>query len=69
MFVAKLFACNKTMCKVCDSYHLHSLSTLIQCNFRSISKIMSVRPIEVDVKQNSFEERKQIKIKEKQMIA
>lgn len=70
MLTLKLFACRNTHCKVCSIYsnHLNCLSTLVQCNFRTVSKTMSVRLIEADIKQNSPGERNHNKKRKKQKL-
>lgn len=63
MSAPNFFACTNTMCKVRFIYsnHLLCLSTFVQCNFRTVSKTMSVRLIQIYIKEKSSEKTKQNK--------
>lgn len=70
MLTLKLFTCHNAHCKVCNIYpnHLNSLSTLVQCNFRTVSKTVSVRLIQADIKQNLSDKRNHNKKGKKQEL-
>lgn len=70
MSAPKFFACTNTMCKVCIIYsnHLLCLSTFVQCSFRTVSKTMSVRLIQIYIKEKSSEKTKQKKTTKKPQI-